>query len=178
MSVRTHRLIGMGYANSPVTVIAKINGTEVFSGEIVTDVSPPPPLPNHSLDPGVMILTWTAPIDFQGAFDFELTMTNPPEFNGFMWIFGHTANYIAVSDPNDPTRYISGGPDLFGIVYGELHHDEQPGGYWCSQSIQNIAVDGIPTGAHSTRDWPGQPGIRLYAGQTATAQIHTTAGLQ
>lgn len=175
MTTRTFRLKAVGYADSDVTIQAKIDGTTVYSGPIFT-IDQYPLLPDRNIHLGEPIFIWTGDVNFAGSFDLELTMSNPADFQGWMYICDIDANYIGIDNPDSPGNLISGGANVFGQCFWQTHSDEQ--GEWiCGQSLEDITVDGIATEQHGTREWPGQPYINLSPSQTATAVIRVNAGI-
>lgn len=172
MENRTFRLNGIGYANEPMTITAKLDGAVIYSGPIPNDPDGPPELPDPLIHLGSPMFTWTADSSFSGSWTLELQVTNAANFAGYMYVTMVEANDILIPDPEDPDLWIPGGPTVFGACFTEVHTDEQ-GEYICSQAVTDIFVDGVPTGAHSTRAWPGQPGTLLRPQQIMTAVIHT-----
>lgn len=176
MTTRTFRLHGMGYAATPMTITAKIDGTVVYSGPIPNDSGGMPPLPDPDLTIGEPIFSWTAPVDFAGTWDLEIQATNALEFDGSLYVTFVRANYVVISDPDNPGQFIPGGPNVFGAPFVEIHTDAE-GEWTCTQSLTDITVNGVPTGNHATREWRGQPGMLLKPQDIGTAVIHTHAGL-
>lgn len=172
---RTFRQKAIGYSDTPMTIQAKIDGVIVHDGVIPTLNEPPPELPNASIHLGDPVFSWTANWDFAGTWNLEVTVTNPANANGIVFITTVDANYVLIDDPNHAGNVLLGGPTVYGEPYEEVHTDEQ--GQWqCGQMITDISIDGVPTGSHGTREWPGQPYIRLNPQQVATAVVHTQKG--
>jgi hypothetical protein len=78
---RTFRFYGIGYGNTPVTVTARVNSTEIFSGEIPTIDQPidpyPRPLPAAANTTVAFSLTDSALLntDFAGSVPMTITVS-------------------------------------------------------------------------------------------------------
>jgi hypothetical protein len=78
---RTFQFYGLGYGNTPVSVTARINSTEIFSGEITTidqPIDPWPYPPNAEVDTTVLFsLTDSALLntDFAGSLPMTVIVT-------------------------------------------------------------------------------------------------------
>jgi len=75
---RTLQFIGYAYGNTPVSLTAQINGTQVFSGEVSTiDTDIPPPPIDLSSAPALFTVADSSlfPTDFSGSYPMTLTVT-------------------------------------------------------------------------------------------------------
>ena len=177
MTTRTFRLLGQAYGANPVSIEAKIDGTVVYTGTVPTDSSAPPVLPDLDISLGVPMCSWTSNVDYAGTFALELTVLPSENSVEILYLTGTDANYIFVPDPNNPGKWISGGADVYGENFQEVHSDEQ-GEWTCSQELTDVYIDGVLTDTHSTRELPGQFYIEVLTDQVLTATIHTLAGVE
>lgn len=76
---RTLQFIGYAYGNTPVSLTAEINGTQVFSGEVPTIDTEIPPPPND-LSGATALFTLTDsplfPVDFSGTYPMTVSVDN------------------------------------------------------------------------------------------------------
>jgi hypothetical protein len=78
---RTFQFYGIGYGNTPVTVTARVNSTEIFSGEIATIDQPinpvPYPIPEIANTTVLFILADSALLntDFAGSLPMTVVVT-------------------------------------------------------------------------------------------------------
>ena len=92
MTLRTYKQLGQAYGSSPVTLVAKINGEEVFNGTLHTLDQSLPSLPITGISFagfGGPIFSWTTDIAFMGSASMELTVTG-----GTLLLTNTFANYI------------------------------------------------------------------------------------
>lgn len=76
---RTLQFIGYAYGNTPVSLTAQINGTQVFSGEVSTIDTAIPPAPNDlSSAPALFTVEDSSlfPTDFSGSYPMTITVSN------------------------------------------------------------------------------------------------------
>lgn len=168
----------MGFGSVPVNITAKINGTTVFNGDIITDVDPPPNLPDLSIDLGVPVFTWTHPdVAFTGTATMEITVNNSVADNCFVYFTDTLANYLRGWDA-DLQLWRYGGAEVFGFFYFEtIDNPADPLGPWISGDPQsNVEIDGFPVEPHPVRTYPGQYYWRLYPQQVMTCVINIAPG--
>jgi hypothetical protein len=177
MTTRTFIQKGQGYGEQPVNIVAKINGTTVYSGAVPTTAEDPPPLPDPAIDLGEEIFRFTNTVDFAGTMYCEISVQDEDNENSFLYITDTIANYILVSDPEADPPWIPGGPDTFGYFFFEEKTDEQ--GTWISGDPQTaVAIDGIPSEPHPVRAYPGQYYWVIYPGQIFTCTLNIQPGVE
>jgi hypothetical protein len=116
---RTLRFFGQAYGDTPVTLVASINNTELFNGTVST-IAGPVPL-GLILEDQVILFTVSFPGDAEGRGSFPMSVTVS---GGDSVIFGVIrANYEPISTGNR-------GPDIFGPVFD-------------GDARSNVAIDGI-----------------------------------
>ena len=109
---RTFKFYAQAFSTSgPVSVVAKFNGQQVYSGPIPTINAPVTQQPG---DQSIVAFEYTGPIDIQGQVPFELTAT------GGTVCFGRVeANYsgfditVDRTDPDNPIRTVAIAPEDF-----------------------------------------------------------------
>jgi hypothetical protein len=98
---RTLQFIGYAYGNTPVSLTAQINGTQVFSGEVSTIDTAIPPAPNDlSSAPALFTVEDSSlfPTDFSGSYPMTITVSNGygimlgPVLSNYMLNTGYLAN--------------------------------------------------------------------------------------
>lgn len=75
MTNRTIRIHGYGYSSTPATISVTLDGIEIFNGEITTVDSPPPTLPDFTINP-IVLCSFTLPVSFTGIKPMTCTVTN------------------------------------------------------------------------------------------------------
>jgi len=136
---RTFQFYGIGYGNTPVTVTARVNSTEIFSGEIATINQPIDPVPYptpeianttvlFSLADSALLNT-----DFAGSLPMTVTVTG-----GEGALFGKIeSNYYTGNITQNPA---AGTVDNFSLCYfGNPTNSEGT-----PDPRSSVAIDGVP----------------------------------
>jgi hypothetical protein len=109
MTTRTFKQLGQAYGTNPVTVVAKINGVEVFNGTIsAVDSQPVFTYPSEVQD----LFSWTSDVDFSGNVEMEVSASG-----GKLLLTETVANYIKIIDAENPPPGVTSGAGVFGIFY-------------------------------------------------------------
>lgn len=101
---RTFKQRGQGHGSSPVTVVVKIDGVEVYNGAVPT-LDTPYKLTDFDPDygqPGADLFSWNDELGFEGTKTMEITVGN-----GFLVMMDTMVNYTFPGTT----------PDRFGPVY-------------------------------------------------------------
>lgn len=93
MTLRTYKQLGQAYGSNPVTLVAKLDGVEVFNGTLTTLDQPLPSMPiaKTGLGWGSLLFSWTEDIAYSGSKSLELTVTG-----GTLLLASTVANYIGL----------------------------------------------------------------------------------
>jgi hypothetical protein len=161
---RTFKFYGQAFsASGLVSIVAKFNGQQVYSGTIPTIASSDPQQPG---DQNIVMFEYTGPIDIHGHIPFELTVT------GGTVCFGRlTANYSSVDlsfDKSDPNNHV--------VVVNVAPED-----FWDDVNTNNAETDGktnvqingveqirqVVDPVHGTGDW----WYKILDSQTMTCSI-------
>ena len=99
---RTFKFYGQAFSTSgPVSIVAKFNGQQVYSGTVPTIASSEPQQPGNQ---DTVMFEYAGPIDMHGQIPFELTVT------GGIVCFGCVgANYSGIKfniDRTDPDNHV------------------------------------------------------------------------
>jgi len=175
MTTRTFIQQGQGYGSSPVSIVASLDGNQIFSGPITTVDQPVPNLPFDSFT-GANLFTWTNEIEFQGTQSYVITVT------GGTMILGLTvANYTGTGEAPTPEFDVGepGTAENFGYFYasGGLGPDPQdvPPQIW--DPLSDITINGVSKTQFRTSDNDvGQFFWTLPAGSTFAATLNVNAG--
>ena len=125
---RTFKFYAQAFSESgPVSVVAKFNEQQVYSGTIptVNDFAPSAPT-----DFNILAFEYTGPIDIQGQIPFELTVSGGTIFFGAI-----NANYSGVNfevdttDPDNPIMTVAIAPE----------------DYWHDVNFNSVETDGKTT---------------------------------
>jgi hypothetical protein len=118
-TTRTLQFFGQAYGDTPVTLVASINGTELFNGTVST-VAGPAPL-GLDLPDQVLLFTVSFPGEAEGRGSFPMTVAVSGGDSVILGII--KANYEPIADGNR-------GPDIFGPVFN-------------GDARSNVAIDGV-----------------------------------
>lgn len=171
MTNRTVQIMGLGIGSDPATVVATVNGSQIFSGTVETIDEPFPSLPSTEVaNTLVSLFTFDIPMDFSNNLPMTVTVANNPV------IFGPIkANYSNVANiDGNVTTFVSSGPTRFLNIY-------KPGNTEViTDSRSNVTIDGI-----AQTITPEQRGTlvgtwwwTIYPGSTLSYDLLVTAGLE
>jgi hypothetical protein len=169
LTVRTFRQNGQGYFSTPVTIIAKIDGVQVFDGEVPTLIEPYPILPQLDVNIGVPMFTWEEPLSKNsGQMSMEITVTN-----GILLVsdtYSNASSAIPPSPTPDEVPYIDE-YDFEVLTWWQYINQ-----VWHSDALTEVTIDGIPqtrpTTSHPSGVNMGQWYWRVEAGSVFTANIN------
>ena len=154
MTVRTFKQQGQSYGSTPTSIVAKIDGVEVYNG-VVSTLDIPPPLSPNSVDNNVDLFTWEAPLPttWEAAVNsnseqlMEITVLGNNLYLGKTW-----ANHSG-SDPEEFYSKID--PDENGII----------------DPLTNVIINGEPQIINRRPGSDGQWRWTIPAGATFTASV-------
>jgi len=132
MTARTFKLYGHTYkSNDPVTIMAKIDGSEVFNGPVESNTLGNSWFPAHMItvpgydinttesvggitlpEGGYELFSFTAPVEFTGTKTMEISVVGAAFRLTFL-----TANYKPVMPGLDTNNNITGSENYFGDFY-------------------------------------------------------------
>jgi hypothetical protein len=137
MTTRTFKQQGLAYGSSPVTLVAKVNGAEVFNGTVTTLNEPIPAAPVdglvYSSDPADLF-TFTDDAAFSGTKTLEISVSG-----GTLIVAGLLADYssyAAPSTPVDPSKYPGAGK--FGSAFANTVD-----GITQNNAVINVTIDDV-----------------------------------
>ena len=158
---RTFKFYGLGYGNTPVTVTASVNSTEIFSGTVPTVDQPINPWPYPTPEEAGTTVLFTLPdsallnTDFAGNVPMSVTIST-----GSGVLLGEiSSNYYVGNVEIDPGV---GTTNNFQFSYG----GQPPNSDGTTDPRSNTAIDGvlqtIPTQPQGCNVW------RVLTGSTIT----------
>jgi hypothetical protein len=168
MTTRTLKQQGQGYGNQPVTVIAKINGAVVYSGEIPTVDQPVPAFPNQEVIIDQDLFTWESTVDFSGTQNLEITVTS-----GTVILTDTLANYVFTPNPNLPPDSIPGGASVFDVFYS-IEND----GVVISDPFTNVVIDSVAQSPIRDSGLNGQWYWKIGSGSVFSTTVNIDAGFE
>ena len=156
MTTRTFKQQGLAYGSSPVTLVAKVDGVEVFNGTVATLNEPIPTVPVdglvYSAEPADLF-TFTDAAAFSGTKTLEISVSG-----GTLIVAGLLADYspyAAPSTPVDPSKYPGAGK--FGLAFTNTVD-----GITHTNAITNVTIDDVAQAAGEevtgTRYYDVEPG--------------------
>ena len=174
---RTFQFYGVAYGNSPVTITAKINSTEVFSGPVTTvaQAFPPDTYPAANAQGVLFTIDNSAELntDFAGSLPMTLDITGG---DGVV-VQNILCNYFTA---NVQVRPGAGTPDNFGVSY----HGTPANSEGTQDSRSSIVINGVaqtppsrPTGEDGTWPWEVSSGQTIgYNWNISTGMVANVAG--
>lgn len=166
MTTRTFVQHAQAYGSTTGTLTAKIDGTIVFQGPILTLNQPLPALPDSGFKIENNAFSWTNDVTFAGTQSLEITVENATV------LLGDTlANYMPGHDGNGNAL---GNATAFGDFYTVA--DDQ--GLTISDPFSEETIDGVlqPGADVHASPWTGQYWWTLGSGSTFTATVNIQAG--
>ena len=156
MSTRTFKQYGLAYGSSPTTITAKIDGVEVFSGQVTTVDQPLPTFPNPNFNIENTLFSWTKDSSFSGTTIMEISVQGSP-----VLLAPTLANYSVDSPENQ---------DIFSPFYRY-----EVDGVIYSDPLSNESINGTSVFRGREENLTGQWYWLVSAGSTFTATINVQA---
>lgn len=165
MTTRTFIQQGQGYGSTPVSIVATVNGSQVFSEVISTLNQPLPDLPFGPFT-GVNLFSWTNEVSFQGTWSYVITVT------GGTLIMGDTvANYVSEPSFGGSPKTAEG----FGYFWLTPYNEN----LLMFDPLSNVSINGIAkTVDRSNGPETGQFYWILPAGSSFSATINVRPGIE
>lgn len=170
MPNRTVQFYGFAVGTTPTTVTATYNGSQIFSGEITTLVSPIPPADPSDLDTVPTMFSMQIPMDASGTVPMSITSQGNPVT--ICQIFANYCNVISLVD-NVPT-ISSTGADGYAAIYSPRPTPV----IWDARS--NVTINGVAQTVSTEQrgnllgDWWWTAGSNI----AITYDLNITAGLE
>lgn len=162
MTTRTFKQCGCGYGANPVSITAKLDGTVIYQGPVLTKNEP---VTIPAIYTNNVMFNWTAPVEFTGIYDLEITVTG-----GRLVLEGTMANYVFVPYNQPGPTMISGGPDTYGCIYVAA----TPAGI-DTDPLTDVSIDGVPH-VKTEFDQLGQWAYNIENGSTFRAKVRVQPG--
>ena len=163
MTTRTFKQLGQAYGTNPVTVVANINGVEVFNGTI-SAVDSQPVFTYQSDDRD--LFSWTEDLSFAGPVEMEVSVTG-----GKLLLTETVANYIKIIDAENPPPGVTSGADIFGRFYSQSVDNKT-----ISDPRSNVVIGGESQTASRDTGLLGQYYWLIPAEATCTSTITIQPG--
>jgi hypothetical protein len=181
MTVRTFKQMGQAYGSSPVQIVAKIDGVEIFNGSVPA-LDTPTPLPGATVA-DVELFSWPGEVAFSGNKIIEIIVSG-----GSVLLTDTLGNYVAdqtippVGEPGFPKTPVSAGPDVYSYFYGHfaLDPDTTPpeSNIWVLDPLSNVTINGMPRVPAYTPTQSGQWNWLVPAGSVFNATLSIEAGYE
>jgi len=181
MTARTFIQFGQAYGNATVTVVATLDGTEIFNGVVPNGYVPPNPEapPPASFTPGsfseTALFSFTEDVTYAGSKQLQITVSG-----GQVWMSRTVADYGAALPG---LTYPSIEQGLFGLAnfYGPIYATTV-GNLVIADPLSNVFVNGVASPSIPTADMingvlpEGQWCRTIEDGGTLTATLNIMAG--
>lgn len=149
MMQRIFKQYGRGYDDSPVSIVAQIDGNTVFSGTVPTSNPPYPDSWSGGSDPNTECFSWTEPTANAVTRTLSITVTNGTFQTGVT---------LAQSDAGNAAAYGPFYEQLVGeVMYGDPFSNVVIGGQSVDRPVNEL---------------PGQWNWNIPAGFTLTATVN------
>lgn len=158
MTVRTFKQFAQGYGATPTSITVKLDGQEIFSGEIATENAPLPSLPDSSVQILNEIFTWEKDTTFTGTMALEISVQGSP-----LLLADSLANYH-IDLPEYADKYLG-------------YYSEVIDGVTYTDSFTNEQIDGISVSRSENPALSGQWWWTIMPGSTFTATVNILASL-
>jgi hypothetical protein len=170
MANRTFKQLGQAYGSTPVTIVAHVDGTEVYSGVVPTDDQAIPALPNLDISLTSQLFTWEKAIADSGTSVLSVSVTG-----GALVLADTFANYAKTWSANvSPKTAISTGADGWASL-NDLTAGPPAPSY--IDPLSNVTINGIARTADRSTG-PGQYYWSLQAGDAFICTVTYVAGLE
>jgi hypothetical protein len=173
MTVRTFKQLAQAYStNANIQVLAKINGVEVFNGNVAAINSPiPTTLEESQAVAGALLFTWTADVLFEGTATMEIAVSG-----GNLLLKNTYANYSYAFGGPPIERYdgITGGESAFLPMYVFEYE-----GLLIRDPLSNVAFNGTAqtkSRIYNNNVLAGQLGWEILDQTNFTATVNILAG--
>lgn len=170
MTIRTFKQQGQAYGWQPVTVIAKIDGNEIFNAMIEALDQPPVALPVTGPFDSRDLFTWENSTDFQGSQEIEISVTG-----GTLILSDTVANYVRKPDPVTEWRVVlgGGGPDYYDNFYRYQASPDQT----IFDPYSNVTINDVSALQQRNGVLVGQWFWKLNSGDVFKATLNVLAGV-
>ncbi len=171
MTTRTFKQQGQAYGTTPATVVAKIDGVEVFNGTVSALDRLPPfmPIPADGYPLEVQdLFSWTDDVNFAGTKTMEVSV-----IAGTLLLTESVANYIKIVNEENPPPGVTSGSSVFGKFYRTVVDDV----VWVDP-MSNVVIGGIPQTVARELALPGQYYWLISAETTFTSTITIQPGYE
>lgn len=164
---RTFQFYGLAYGNSPVTITAKINSTQIFSGTVPTLDQPLPGQPPVESDQ-VVLFTIDNSADLNTDFSGSLPMTLVVSGGDGIWVEQIESNYYSGNIQSDPNVGTVTG-------YNQCYQGNPVNSDNSQDPRSSVVIGGTPKSPQrppeGTWAWP------ITSGQTMTHNFNISIGM-
>lgn len=182
MTIRTFKQLGQAYGSSPVQIIAKIDGIEVFNGVVSALDEPVPMMPTATPIESQVLFTWTTDVAFEGTKAVEITAVGGTILLTEAFVNYSTASMEQKSELSYPTP-VSSGPDGYYPLFGAEILADKTGSAARSTNIlklnymSDVAINGIPLIQDTESGLDGQWVWAISNGKVLTGSINVVEGV-
>lgn len=156
MTTRTFKQYGQAYGGTQASIVATIDGVEVYSGNVPTVDELLPTFPQPDVQFGEEMFSWTNTVDFAGTQTMTIAVTG-----SMLLITDSFANYAL------------GNADVFsGFNYSNID------GIYYSMPLSDVTIDGVVQPQELDPELPGQAYWQVPAGSTFSCTVNIQAGLE
>ena len=156
--MRTVKFLGYAFGATPASIVAKVDGTQVFSGDVITaPLTEMLQFPTTDLPPEVTLFSIETAIDSESTVAVEVEVTS-----GIVVFTNHVANYFV-----DKTLHTLSGADRFKG--------------WGTDPRSNLTIDGVLQTVNSLDDNGNPSGSHFWTldeGSTIAYDLFISAGVE
>ena len=165
MTLRTFRQYGKAVGTEQLSVIATLDGIEIFNGNIPTGINESlPDLSTVTWPYGDILFDWTDDIDFVGSKEMRIQLQG----QGYLLLTSTNANYVCVEVATEPFYVtIPGGPDVYNGFYSQKFDS-----YEAHDPYTNVVIGGTSCAANDNGQTRGQWSWIIHGGSEFVATLN------
>ena len=170
MTTRTFKQFGQAYGSIPTTIVATIDGVQVFSGSVNTVDEPIPtgPVPNLNSE----LFTWTNTVDFAGTQSFSISVMGSP-----LLLSDTTANYPFLPGING--NNVSNSAITDSVAHFTYFYTSNIDGIERADPFTNVTIGGVSRERETNNsELTGQWHWLIPVGSTFNATLNVAAGTE
>jgi hypothetical protein len=175
MTVRTFKQQGAVYAptGSNVTLVAKIDGQEVFNGVVPASNNPYPV--NNWTDEVIDLFSWSDETALTSSSNLLSSLSKELEITitgGTLLLRDTLANFCVAT--SDTGTLASSGPDVFDLLFIESYNGTDN---VLTDPFTNVKINGVPQKSRPEDGPMGQWPWKVESGSTFTATVTSNTGV-
>jgi hypothetical protein len=164
MTLRTFKQYGKAFGTEQLSLIASLDGVEIFNGLIPTsDNEAAVDMSTMTWPYGDVLFTWTEDIEFAGTKEMQIQLHG----QGYLMLTSTNANYVCIAETDPFHTTIPGSAEFFNGFYSQKFD-----GYEAHDPYTNVVIDGKPCNPNDTGETRGQWTWIVHGGSEFVATLN------